>query len=231
MDNKFVLPKDSNINLGSITQVCIPLCFEDPTDPRAGAHDRFKAAVQARNLSTTLVIQTGGPKPLDLCKLMKQHLENGQQVWASRYVGIPRGWGTRSEIKNAFMLIRELRDAAGNRIKTSAYEFKVYIASNRSHLRRVKYYVWLYNTEKWRIVFKEANHPFSVMARLREIVALPIEMLKDLHQWWKKAPIRREQKAKLRKATGWVEEEDPAFGGSCLVPPKEELEKDEVHVF
>jgi hypothetical protein len=126
--------------------------------------------------------------------LMKLRTEN--QVWADRFISDPRGWGTRSEVREFFNIIYQLGITP-----LTHPNLKVIICSNRAHLPRVKWYVNLYNTEGWEIQYREAAHPFTAVESLREIAALGIEILREIFHpigRWKKVKAAARQERRSR---------------------------------
>ncbi len=171
------------IDLSKITTVAIPLCFGDPKDPDDGCHDRFCAAIRGFSaiFSNTLIIQTGGTDADPLCDKMYKAVKDGRKyLWARRFMAIPLGWGTRSEIANAFSIIRILSiDQLKNGINTRDPDFRIIIASNKAHLRRIKWYVKIHNISNFNVVYREAEHEFGFISTLREWIGTPLIMFKD----------------------------------------------------
>ena len=175
------LPVPTSIRLSDIKVVAIPLCLGDPRDGTDGCHDRFNAAIEDLAPRETLVIQTGGPYPLALCNLMREVLKLRRPNWWAQFLSIPLGWGTRSEIEKAFAIIFELSDEwlgdSGINVKSS--EFKITIASNKAHMRRIKWFVQLYNTNHFPVEYHIADHEFTLRSTIREWIGAPATILYD----------------------------------------------------
>jgi hypothetical protein len=175
------LPKD--FDLTRVTIVSVPLCFGDPRNLNDGCHDRFDEAVKnlSKSFSKTLIIQTGGTKEKPLCsKMLKVIKSDGNHLWAPRFLSIPLGWGTRSEIANAFSIIQIiLTKYQQNGIDTRPYEFKVIISSNKAHMPRIKWFVETYNVNNVPVEYREAKHYFGLKNTIRERIGTPLIKIKD----------------------------------------------------
>lgn len=169
------------IDLSDITTVAIPLCFGDPRNFDDGCHDRFNASIRDLIPRKSLVIQTGGTKSLPLCDLMLERIKLKRKNWALQFLSIPLGWGTRSEIANAFSIIELLnnKELEGG-LDIFHPCFKVVIASNKKHLKRIKWFVKIYNEHQIRVEYQEAQHEFGPISTLRESIGTPVIKVKDL---------------------------------------------------
>lgn len=182
--SRITLP--TGLTQAAITTFILPLAYGNPDDDMDGSNERFRKATFEISHRSALVIQTAGygkESPLKpaasarvaLCDLMLARLKRKNQVWADRFISSIRGWGTRSEVREFFNIIRELSITPQTHPR-----LRIIICSNRAHLRRVKWYVNLYNLEGWEIEYREADHPFTAQESLREIVALGIEILREI---------------------------------------------------
>lgn len=172
------LPEDTNFQ--EKTTVAVPLCLGIPQDPEDGCHDRFGASIYGLIPLNTLIIQTGGTESLPLCDLMFESIKLKRRKWILQFLAIRLGWGTRSEIANAFSIIRMLSiDRLKNGINTKNPNFKVVIASNKAHLRRIRWFVKIYNTDNLQVEYREALHEFGLKNTLREWIGTWLIMLKD----------------------------------------------------
>lgn len=169
------------IDLSDITTVAIPLCFGDPRNFDDGCHDRFNTSIRNLVPRKSLVIQTGGTKSLPLCDLMLECIKLKRKNWATQFLSIPLGWGTRPEIANAFSIIELLNSKElSNGISIFDPTFKVVIASNKAHLKRIEWFVKIYNEHGIRVEYQEAQHEFGPIDTLRESIGTPLIKVKDL---------------------------------------------------
>jgi hypothetical protein len=171
------------VDLSKITTIAIPLCLGDPKNLEDGCHDRFNAAIRGLGnyYSKILVIQTGGTHKKPLCEKMLEAVKSGKKyLWASRFLAIQLGWGTRSEIANLFFIINQLsKDNLKDGINTKSPDFKIIIASNKAHLSRIKWFVYVYNFNNLHVDYQEAQHDFSLRDTIREWIGTPIIRIKD----------------------------------------------------
>jgi hypothetical protein len=183
------------LDLSRITTVTIPLCFGDPGNIDDGCQERFDTATRGLGdqFSNTLIIQTVGTTENPLCDKMFSFVkESTKYLWTQRFLSIPLGWGTRSEIVGALSTIILLSAMhLENGIKTSSPDFKVIIVSNKAHLRRIKWYVKIHNISHLKIEYREAKHEFGFKDTLREWIGTPLIKLKDLIRGFQK--IHKEQ--------------------------------------
>lgn len=170
-----------NVYLAEITSVVIPLCFGDPTYSEDGCHKRFDAGIQGLVPRKTLIIQTGGTILNPLCDKMLDIVKIKRLAWAKQFLSVCLGWGTRSEIANAFSIIEMLNSAElDGGINILHPDFKVIIPTNKAHMKRVKWFVKIYNDHSVRVVYKEAQHEFTLRETLRECFGTPLIMLEDI---------------------------------------------------
>ncbi len=187
-----------------IPTVVIPLALGNPLkeDCNGGAYRRFIAGINKESLGNTLVIQTAGyskakPKesdishPLPLSGALLKKLRDERNPWADRFIARALGWGTASEIKFAFKVIRQLK--IGSRLHHK--KLRVVIASNKVHLIRIKLYVAMYRPKDVIIQYKVAKHDFSTKDTFRELKAIggdvPIKLWQRLKVWRR---LRRRRK-------------------------------------
>jgi hypothetical protein len=170
------LPKD--IDFSEITTIVIPLCLGNPCDFDDGCHDRLDEGINGLIPYKSLIIQTGGTKLIPLCDLMFNIIKKYKGNWASRFVSMPLGWGTSAEIANAFHITRLL--ILNKYIDDNAHGFKIIIASNKAHLRRIRWYVKIHNITTLPVEYREAKHYFSLKDTVREWVGTPLVIIKDL---------------------------------------------------
>jgi hypothetical protein len=178
------IPK--KIDTKHVHTVIIPLCFGHPDNDMGCMHRLLKPLeyIDPLKLSEYFIIQTGGyekkspRKPTflwqtSLCEAMHKKLKLEHPLLAERFFWRACGWGTRSEIRNAFRIIVQ------EGIATRTTPIKIVISSHKIHLRRIKWYVDLHKPEKWDVSYIAVEKPFGVLNTLREILALPVEIFKD----------------------------------------------------
>lgn len=170
-----------NVYLAEVTSVIIPLCFGDPTYSEDGCHERFGAGIKGLVPRKSLIIQTGGTTFNPLCDKMLNIVKAKRPVWAKQFLSICLGWGTRSEIANAFSIIEALNsEELDGGIKIFDPDFKVIISTNKAHMKRVKWFVKIYNSHSVHVEYKEAHHDFTLRDTLREYFGTPLIMIEDI---------------------------------------------------
>ncbi len=173
-----VMPE--NIKLSEIKNVAIPLCLGGPKDLKDGCHARLNKSIEGLESKKTLIIQTGGTSKKPLCIEMRDVLREAQNPWSERFLSVPLGWGTRSEIYYAFYIINEFNKKEFRNGMDTSSGFKVVIASNKAHLPRIEWFVWLYNIHNVKVEYREAKHRFGLINTLREYIGTPLIVAKDM---------------------------------------------------
>lgn len=169
------------INLAEISSVIIPLCFGDPRDLEDGCHERFGVGVKNLIPRKSLIIQTGGTTTQPLCDLMFDVVKLRRPNWANQFLSIRLGWGTRSEIANAFSIIEAINsEELDEGINIFHPDFKVIFSTNQAHMKRVRWFTNIYNEHNLPVEYREAHHDFTLRSTLREYFGTPLIMLEDL---------------------------------------------------
>lgn len=184
-----------NFNLSNITTVTVPLCLGEPQDLNDGCHARFNTAIRGLGdkFSQTLIIQTGGTDENSLCDEMLHHVKKSEKyLWAQRFLSIPMGWGTRSEIAKSLLIIHYLsKKKRKGGIDTENPNFRVIFSSNPEHIPRIRHYVMIHNIDDLNVEYRESKHEFGLINTLREVIGLIFIKIKDKYK--RKGPLREEQ--------------------------------------